>query len=367
MKIQIFSIHPLIDNHINKHIGTLIKNKYEIEYVNASNLDNNNFIYESLITLTSYKENFNNKSIINMISIYLFMIKRLFKSDAQIVHIHDTFLLPILLIAKVIGKKTIYDKHELIEKTNSIYGFLFTWFERFFGRYFDGIVYVTREQEAFIRRSSFKNSTLIPNYQSSENYETRDFSPSVKNTTTLIYIGSLSENDRQILLMLEIFEKCMQSNKNIKCVLGGKVVQKEIENKIHFLSKEFGNQFNFLGYTPYEKVIQETKNADIGFLLFKDNPITYNSSSNKLYEYLLCGLVFIGAGKFILDKEIKTSSSGKVFNFYTSSDEISNYILELASDKEKLLQVRLNSYKLGQNYTWESVENEYIILYNKLV
>lgn len=367
MKVQIFSIHPLIDNRINKHINTLLKNDYEVEYVNVSDMNKCNFIHLSNVKLTLYKKWFNNRSIINMISIYTFMLKELFRSDSNIVHIHDTYLLPLLLVAKIMGKKTVYDKHEIIEKSKGIYSILFTLFEKIFGRFIDAIVYVTQQQEPFIDRANYKYSVHIPNYQSIKDYNIKEFTPTYGEYTTLVYIGSLSEKDRRTLLMLDVFEKCMKGSKNIKCVLGGKIAQIEIEERKEFLEKNYPTQFKYLGYISYEKVIEETKKADVGLLFFKDDPITHYSSCNKLYEYLMCGLVFVGVGKFILEEEIKRLGAGRIFDFETSSDEISNYVLDLIINKEELLKIRCVSYELGMNYSWESIENRYLELYDVLM
>lgn len=70
MKILLLSIHPLIDNRINKHIGTLLKNGYCIEYINVSEDNISNLGLERKIKLENINKNFDLHKPFSIMKIY---------------------------------------------------------------------------------------------------------------------------------------------------------------------------------------------------------------------------------------------------------------------------------------------------------
>ncbi|EOT2902266.1 glycosyltransferase [Clostridium perfringens] len=367
MKILLLSIHPLIDNRINKHIGTLLKNGYCIEYINVSEDNISNLGLERKIKLENINKNFDLHKPFSIMKIYKDIKKYIKNSDAKIVHIHDIFLLPLVPYIRRSGKKVVFDKHESFEKINAVSAKVITFYERIIAKKIDGIVYTADQQLNFIKKNKYKRYIQVPNYQEISKYSSIKISKKNKENFTVVYIGSLSTKDRDILLLLNVFENLIYKNKSINCILGGKIFHDEVKSKVIDLSNKYKENFKYLGVIPYDEVVKINKKADIGLLFFKDDPNTYNSSSNKLYEYLLSGTIFIGVGKFILGDEIKESNAGNIFDFDTREEKISEYILNIIRNENKLNEMKKNAYNLGVNYTWESIEKRYINLYEEIL
>ena len=132
------------------------------------------------------------------------------------------------------------------------------------------------------------------------------------------------------------------------------------------LSKKYNNRFQFLGYVPWEKTIELTQKAHIGFFLLRpDTSYWVTASPNKVFEYLMCGVVpIIRADVDHADMLEKCS-----LTFSRSEDDkvIIKAVLDLLDNPGRLKEFMEKAKELSVNYTWESVAGRYIELYNTLL
>lgn len=365
MRIQVLSTHALFDNRINRHLNTLVNRGYRVCYINASKatLHASNS-YSSNVELIHINEPFIMKNIKGIMRAYQIMAKEINNSDACIVHIHDPVLIPLLFLAKKKGKKTVYDRHESYEKTKGISSTIATLFERLFTKYIDGIVYVNMAQLGYIEKLRGIRTKMIPNYQSLSSY-TRYLNPKkIGDSVTVIYVGSLSERTRNIILMLDVMDVILSEVPAVKFILGGDIKDITVKDKVSTM-KQHAN-FQYKGIMKYENVIDETLKADIGLYFAKDRENNFMSSPNKVYEYMLAGVALVGMGTFMHAEEIN-GSAGRVFDYTATKEEIASYIVTLIRNKQMLLKLKENAKAIGQKYTWESVEELYFDLYDELI
>lgn len=361
MKIQVFSIHPLVDNRINRHIKTLLKSKYTVEYVNASRSKEQDFELKSQLVLHHIDEPFIKTNLKGVISAWHSMRIYLKKGNADIIHIHDPLLIPLFYYAKKLNKGTVYDKHESYEKIKGINARIGALFERIFIRYIDGIVYVNEQQRLYLDNITKKNKLMIPNYQSLEAYSVQK-NRSDDNILQIIYIGCLAETTRNIMLMLDVMNEVLERCHNVKFIVGGANNDEIIKNKMQYLSNKFSN-FEYKGAMKYSDVIETTVNSDIGLFFAKDIPNNQHSSPNKIYEYMIAGIPLVGMGNFMHADEID-GYAGKVFNFNVNRDEIVAYLISLIQNPNKIKYFKENAHNFGNKYTWESVEERYKEMYD---
>ena len=364
MKIQVFSIHPLFDNRINRHLTTLLKNNHQVEYINVSKSNKREFELGTKVILHHINEPFVKSNFKGVIKAWFILHKYLMKGNADIVHIHDALLIPLLYYAKKMNINTVYDKHESYETMGGINARIGTIFEKIFIKYIDSVVYVNEQQRKYIDNMGYKLTRMIPNYQSTETYNIEKKQTDDDKRIQIIYIGSLKETDRNILLMLDIMDEVMDNCPNIKFIVGGSTDNKQISNKILYLSHKF-NGFEYKGVMKYSDVIDTTVNSDIGLLFAKDCPNNQASSPNKIYEYMVSGVALVGMGNFMHANEIN-EYAGKIFSFNTERNEISSYIISLIKDIEQLNRFKENANIMGKKYTWESVEGRYQEIYETI-
>lgn len=363
MKITIISSHNLNDNRINKHIRTLLKNNYDITYINYSDSKLEDFKFHNEVKLVHTKMSFTKKNIVKVIFELYKLKKILGKKNMDILHIHD----PIFLICfKKAYKKniiTVYDKHEMYETINVFNARVGTKLEKKYIKYTSSTVYVSKQQEKYLISLGLEKIVHVPNYQlrSDFYYTEKKYDNS---RISMVYIGDLSSDTRDINLMLQVFKKLLNSSKKIEIILGGTGLDKENEDLVEKLTSKYEN-FHYKGFLSYDKVIKFTESSDFGFYFTNNHPNNHYSSPNKLFEYLLSGTILVGVGKFVNEENIN-EKCGLIFDYGTSAKEIAEDIFKLINDNYKMRQFQKKALNLGKEFTWESIENRYIELYNSL-
>lgn len=368
MKILVISKHNLGDNRIGKHLKTLEKNNYSVSYLNMSHAtkeDVSNFQrVNQEVKLIHFNKEFEKKRFVSVGITLLKIRKALKKVTNSIVHIHDPLFL--LFVKRLKRNKNIivYDKHELYESFDNFEAKLGTYLEKKHRALIEGVVYVTQSQEGHLNKLGMRNIVEVPNYQLKAGYQVTPAPIKDNLPVELIYIGDLSSDSRDIDLMIAVFAKLLEVNKNIQITLGGSHASSFTSQNINSLSNKYSN-FEYVGVIPYAQVILRTMAADIGFYFTKNHPNNYRSSPNKIYEYLISGTAIIGKGIF-RDEELIQNKAGYLYNYEASEAEIVNGVNSLITNQELLKKFKAEARVLGDKFTWENVENRYIELYNKI-
>lgn len=363
MRVQVFSIHKLYDNRISRHLSTLVKNNITTEYVNISLSKKNDFELVNVVSLKHINHDFNKKHPIRVLYYITKMKKYIREFCPEIVHIHDPLLLPITRYINKKECKIVFDKHESFEKISGLNGQISKILEKMYRKKIDAVIFVNSSQQEYLLKLNYTTIAMIPNYQSKSIFSLNN--KNNYNNINIIYIGSLSEKTREISLMLSIIEKVLAKYQHVHFKLGGMVEDAFTQETINRLSATYPKSFKYLGVIKYSEVVSHTIESDIGLYFAKNTPNNQFSSPNKIYEYMISGLAIIGIGNFTNSKEI-TGKCGKVFDFEFDIDSITNYFYELIDNPNMLNEMKRNSLLMGESYTWESVENRYIDIYNHI-
>ena len=213
----------------------------------------------------------------------------------EIIHCHDTFLLPSAIINHAIfGSLIIYDAHELESNKNgqslllskvSLFIEKLSWpsisllisvSESIVNWY----IYHLGEKENLV----ILNSPVISKFQKSfnNNYLREKFNIS-KNSKIFIYAGLLSEG-RSIRTFLELFSE-KDINDHLIIVGEGKLAS--LVNKY---SEENFN-IHFHKSVPHYNLVNLLKESDVGLCLIENISLSdYYCLPNKLFEYMFAGL-----------------------------------------------------------------------------
>lgn len=364
-KIVILSIHRLGDNRIEKHIRRLLVEGYHVKYVNASASNNEAVVADKGLQLVHIPIPYVKASGIRILKIYRKMIRELKEDTGDVVHIHDPQLLPLAKTASRLGYKVVYDRHERYEVIPVLTAKVGTFFEQSYAKWVDGIVYVNPTQAEYINRLFKCETVMIPNYQSEQLFvgnKKRGLAKQIQ----FIYVGSLEESLRNILLMLRVMRRVLKEREQCGFVLGGTCNNDAVRKEIDVFSNET-ERFEYCGLIPYQEVVKKTRDSDVGLLFLKQCGNTEGASANKLYEYLLAGLVVIGMGNFMHSREVVEARAGIIFDYDTDEEEIVKQIIEIVDSYPLLKQLQKNAKELGKAFSWDEVADNYIALYDRLI
>ena len=233
------------------------------------------------------------------ISIRFFLKGVIFRPE--IIHCHDTMVLPVGVILSVLfNSKLIYDAHELESEKHNQSKFLgksTLFIEKLAWKKIDLLISVSPSIiDWYQEHIGIKENLLILNSPAlkmknevnySDNYLREKFNIS-ENCKIFIYIGILSDG-RGIDLYLDVFQS-PEITSHIVFLGDGKY-----EKKV----KEATLNFNNIHYHPTVKadyIIDIAKSADVGLLLIKSSSLSYYYClPNKLFEYVFSRLFILSS------------------------------------------------------------------------
>lgn len=353
------------DNRIHKQIKFLASHNHF--FVSSIFIKSEKYNYENEVTGV---KNFSRKFILsrhkwiprvfrhvfNIFEITFFIILKGFKIKPNVIHAHDTLVLPAATLLAVICKsKLIYDAHELESKRNGqnvlmSYGSLFI--EKICWKRINKFITVSDSiLRWYFKEFSTKDFEVIINspinqYYKKNNYLREKFKIN-QNSNVFIYIGYLS-NGRGINNILDAFSKT--DDKNHIVFLG----EGELEEKI----KTYCNlNKNIHHHAPvqYDSVINIASSADVGICLIDNTCLSYYFAlPNKLFEYIFSGIKVIGSDFPEIKKIITKCNAGVT----CENNDIS--LLE-AINKIDLKEETINLESLN----WKSQEKKLLSLYTR--
>lgn len=298
-------------------------------------------------------------------------------NEPTVFHLHDPYILSFMtnyMLKQFKDYKIIYDRHEVYENFPYIFKILPP-FERLYEmlhkQVIDSVVTVSDEYIESVS-NLFPKATVIsvPNYPYSVSYCQEFIENKIKSfdkTSQLnfVYIGSLNNHfDRDIDLLISIAESMLRFNDKFAFYIGGSTDDSQLLNKFQSLSEQFNGRFNYMGYISREKVIELTQNAHFGLLLVKsDTSYWVKTSPNKLFEYLMCGVIPIVRAN--IEKSEEVNSCSLIFNRFSNETEITKRILEFMKSPETIKSYMENSVKLSNSFRWETVACRYLDLYHE--
>lgn len=302
----------------------------------------------------------------SLIELTFKMFFKAIKLKPQVIHCHDTLVLPLGVMVKVFtGSKLIYDAHELESDKNGLtktLGKMTLWVEKVLWRFVDALIVVSPSIDKWYQDNiGEKYSEIILNSPVLENdgnqvdkqYLREHFSIS-KESKIFLYVGGLVHG-RGIDLMIEAFK-----NSNLKSslvFLGYGVLRDELKK----LAKEYPNIYVH-DAVPHEKVVAVAKSADVGLCLIQNVSLSdYYCLPNKLFEYCFSEIPVLASDFPDISQTVEEYNLGKCCEL--DSKSIYMAIKEFEDTKE-LPKINANDL---YDLSWGAQEEKLIKLYSKLI
>ena len=295
----------------------------------------------------------------------------------SILHVHDPLLLP--LAAKLVktglqNSRVVYDRHEVYEEWLHFGRISIpVFYENRAKRWISGAAVVSEHHlEAVGKLFPGSRVIAVPNYATSTAYDPEAIDAKIRRVEPgtpihAVYIGSLNNlADRDVDLLIEIADAAIRSYENVTISVGGTSLDDGSRARLDELAGKHNGRFWFLDYVPWEKTVELTEKAHIGFLLVRpDAKYWVKTSPNKIFEYLACGTVPIVRADIDHAEELQDCSL--IFDRTDEDGVIIAAVLDLLGDPERLQRRMRAARELSSSYTWESVACRYIELYAALL
>jgi len=295
------------------------------------------------------------------------------KNHFDVIHCHNLDTLPIALkLKKKFDFPVIYDAHEIwgymvgLDFPNPIVHF-FLYLEKRMIRHIDYIITVNDLLKEYFEKLSHKPVNIIMNAKRKK-YE--QYQPPSNDKFTVVYQGTLDSSRN-----LEELIKSVSDLKDVQCIIGGIGHDKSYVDRIMKSCKESEN-CTFLGKIPMDKVIPNTRKADLVYLVVSTKapkikwPVDVDfpprfGLANKFFEALTAGRPILASTNtyngIIVDKlgcGILTECNVK---------DIKNKIGYLKENKNLCEKMGRAAFEAGKKwYNWEYQEKKLLEVYTSI-
>lgn len=293
------------------------------------------------------------------------------KLDVDICHLHDPELIPIGLKLNKLGKKVIFDSHELVTDQilnkdylpkflRSIISKIYSYYEKYSLKKFN-LIGATPHIREYLKK--INNSAIdICNYPIINNKILNNIDPIHKSNKInyICYIGVISK----IRGIKELVQALELTNNKVVLNLAGNFSSTEFEIEIKKLSG--WKNVNYLGFVELE-YFMSIYDHKFGVVPFLKDPNHIYSQPNKMFEYMLYKLPVICSDFDLWKNLMKTYNCGRVFN----SDEpgsIAKVIDYLIDNPDESIRMGKNGYQIIiDKFNWKNEEKKLYSFYDKIL
>jgi glycosyltransferase involved in cell wall biosynthesis len=371
MKIlHITHTHVSTDSRIIKEISALAENGYDVTAIGSDVDKSRNSINEisgiKILEISTWSRKLNLKPklikhTLSVIELLFRMVPLGIKIKPNIIHVHDTVVLPAGVIIKMItGAKIIYDAHELESDRNGLGKFtknVVRNFEKLVWDYIDGLIVVSPSIENWYNKNIgckktevIYNSPVLKSEKIINNRYFIDCYSIPENCKIFIYVGIL-EKGRGIDIITEAFTR--SSIESHVVFMGYGSYYANLEN----LSAKFKN-IHVHPAVPHSEVVRVIGAANFGLCIVENVSLSdYYCLPNKLFEYYFANVPVLASNFPDIDSFIEKNKCGVTCNVEIES--VVKCILEIQNNLKNF------DFLNQKEYDWNSQKEKLISFYNE--
>jgi glycosyltransferase involved in cell wall biosynthesis len=279
--------------------------------------------------------------------------KQSLKLKDYVLHIHDPEFLPYIFLYRLLGYKAVFDSHEVYSvrfyQWSKVPNFMragladiYFWIEARVMNLFTALI-VTSESMKEMYDKHNKKVVVIRNLHSLKVLENAATESKLgKWDQPIVYTSGVINADRNSDRMVRAFAQISEDYPHARLRFAG-WYGPGYKNHLLSLSQDLGiaDKVEFLGALPYLEQFKRTSEAAIGFIFLENTRKNRVASSNRLFEFMYCGLPIIVENTPECARVINDSQAGILVN----SDSINEVVVQLS----RLLSDRNLCEKLGAN------------------
>ncbi|MCG8578252.1 MAG: glycosyltransferase [Flavobacteriales bacterium] len=343
------SVHRYTDNRVFfKECTTLAENGYDVSLV-APGVEDHERNGVKIYGVPANTNRF--KRVLSTAFVHVFKKAKALRADVY--HFHDTELIPVGLMLRILGKKVIYDVHEnnpgailsrayvkrkwvKVFLSKSIY-----LLEKLSAGHFSAVVTARPDiTELFAKHKPFtvRNFPVLPNYDTIPDIDIPKDKPAV------IYVGGMTEI-RGLIELIKAFEQI----DNAELWLLGFFGSDDFEQRCRAL--DGWKNTRYLGSVEADQIFSYIKKADMGIVTFLPVPNHITTLANKPFEYMACGLPMVMSDFDYWKQFFKDST---LYVNPADENDVAEKIKLLLSDPELMKSMGTKNLELTRNeYNWQ--------------
>jgi glycosyltransferase involved in cell wall biosynthesis len=283
----------------------------------------------------------------------------------SVFHIHDSELLMVGLVLRLLGRRVIYDAHEdtplqisyqhwIPRLVKGPYKLFYRILEKMAGWWFSKVIVA---EPVIAKYFPAGKTLLIRNFPIAASFNPEINFNHAQND--LVYVGLLSKA-RGVEEMLE-GHRLASENKPLSFVLGGKFAPASLESEM--LSKY---KVQYKAWLPYDEMIGTLYSSRVGIIV--PHPIERYKTNYpvKLFEYMAAGLPVIASGEGESAEFVREADAGMLVN-PLNPQEIATAMIYLIQHPDKAAEMGKRGRKLiMEKYNWEKESEKLLQLYSSL-
>jgi glycosyltransferase involved in cell wall biosynthesis len=288
---------------------------------------------------------------------------------ADVYHVHDPELIPVLLLLGLKRRRVVYDAHEetpreviAMHPYRPLFGrllsLLWTVAERLCGIRATAVVAAT---PSIARRFPERKAMVVHNYPRPDEAETFVGSAHEARPPHVAYVGGLTaiRGARELVTAM-----ARLGDPRARLVVAGQIEPFELETELR--SSPGWDRVDFLGWLPRSGVAHVLREARVAALPFQPVGGQQDSLPNKLFEYMAAGLPIV-ASDFPLWREIVEAAGCGLLVDPRDSDAIAAAIERLLANEREAAGLGARGREAFESqYSWDGEAAKLLALYERL-
>lgn len=214
---------------------------------------------------------------------------------------------------------------------------------------------VSNEASEWLKNFNIQAKGVLPNAVAVEEYLNQKIQ---KNDEKIIisYAGRLIPQMKGVEILLSAFQKLSQERKNIELIISGNgPLLDEVQKKYS------QDNIKFLGYVPYEKVLEIDAKSDVFVLMSRSEGFATAMLEAAMLENVIVTTPTVGGAKDIMPD----NSYG--FIIENNESTLLDTLNSILDNREKMRTIQKKvSKNVLENFTWEQSAESFIRVFNEL-